>query len=140
MSIWKRHDSLESLNKLCSDCAIAHLGIKLTNRGDDWLEATMPIDERTTQPMGWLHGGVSCVLAETVGSIAGYCCVEDPYVTVGLEINASHLRPISHGVVTARATPARIGRSVQVWNIDLRDDDGKLCCQSRLTLSVVVAK
>ena len=140
MSIWKRQNSLESLNELCDSCAISHLGIKFTQRGDDWLEATMTIDERTTQPMGWLHGGVSCVLAETVGSMAGFCCVDDPYVTVGLEINASHLRPVRGGLVTARATPVRIGRTVHVWNIDIKNSDGDLCCQSRLTLSVVTAK
>ncbi len=138
MSIWKKEIDLAQLNDGCQNCAVSHLGIKFTAFGEDWLEATMPINEKTIQPMGWLHGGVSCVLAETIGSLAGYCCVEEPFVTVGSEINASHLRPMKEGdCARARAKPLKIGRTLHVWEIDIFNQANKLCCRSRLTLAVI---
>lgn len=138
MSIWKREFSLEDLNQGCKNCAIEHLGIEFTGKGDDWLEATMPVNEKTMQPVGILHGGVSAALAETVGSLAGYCCTEEGQIVVGAEINASHLRPAKKGgFVIGKAYPCKIGRTLQVWQIDIRDQDDKLCCVSRLTLSVI---
>lgn len=137
MTIWKRKLSLSEMNQLCANCAVAHLGIELTAQGENWLEATMSVDNRTTQPMGLLHGGVSVALAETVGSLAGLLCLEEPHVVVGTDINASHLRPVKSGIVTARATPLRLGKRTQVWQIDIRDSQENLCCTSRLTLSVI---
>ena len=95
------------------------------------------MDPRTIQPMGFLHGGISVALAETVASMAGFCCVEEKQAVVGLDINASHLRPVTSGNVSARATPIRLGKSVQVWQIEIQDEQHKLCCTSRLTLSVI---
>lgn len=137
MHIWKRHYSLEQLNQQGEHCAVGHLGILITEQGDDYLKATMPVDHRTTQPQGFLHGGVSAALAETVGSIAGFCCVEEGKSVVGVEINASHLRPVRSGLITAIAKPVRLGATLQVWQIDIRDQQDKLCCSSRLTLSVI---
>ena len=137
MSIWKRHLTLAQMNELGSRCSLAHLGIEFIAQGEDWLEATMPVDQHTKQPMGLLNGGVSVALAESVGSLAGFLCVEEPQAVVGTDINASHLRPVRDGFVTARATPIRLGKRVQVWQIDIRDQQDKLCCSSRLTLSVI---
>ncbi|WP_040976294.1 hotdog fold thioesterase [Necropsobacter massiliensis] len=137
MTIWKKALTLQQLNQMNAHCAVAHLGILFSAQGDNWLEATMPVDRRTTQPMGFLHGGISAALAETVASMAAFCCVDEPYGVVGLEINASHLRPVKTGSVTARATPIRLGKSTQFWQIDIKDQTDKLCCSSRLTVSVV---
>lgn len=137
MSIWKKNFTLEQLNQVGLHCAVAHLGIEITERGEDYLKATMPVDHRTTQPQGFLHGGISAALAETVGSLAGFCCVDTQQAVVGVEINASHLRPVRTGWVTATATPIRLGTSLQVWQIDIQDQQDKLCCVARLTLSVV---
>lgn len=137
MTIWKRKLSLSEMNQLCANCAVGHLGIEFTAQGENWLEATMPVDNRTTQPMGLLHGGISVALAETVGSLAGLLCLEEPHAAVGMDINASHLRPVKSGKVTARAIPLRLGKRTQVWQIDIRDEQENLCCTSRLTLSVI---
>lgn len=137
MKIWKKTFTLEQLNQFNAQCAVGHLGIQFTAQGEDWLEATMPVDHRTTQPMGFLHGGISAALAETVGSMAGFCCVEENQVVVGLDINASHLRPVREGSVTARATPIRLGKTTQFWQIDIKDQADRLCCFAKLTLSVI---
>ena len=135
--MWKKHLTLEQLNQAGQNCAVSHLGIEITEQGEDYLQARMPIDQRTTQPHGFLHGGISAALAETVGSLAGFCCVEETQSVSGIEINASHLRPVRNGWVTATAKPIRIGTTLQVWEIEIHDQKGKLCCLSRLTLSVV---
>ena len=137
MKIWKKNYTLAQLNDFAANCAVAHLGIEFSAQGDDWLEAAMPIDHRTTQPMGYLHGGISCALAETVGSAAGFCCVNEDQAVLGAEINASHLRPVTKGKVTARATPIRLGKNIHVWQINIHDEEHKICCSSRLTLSVI---
>ncbi len=137
MTIWKKALTLQQLNQMSAHCAVAHLGILFSAQGDNWLEATMPVDQRTTQPMGFLHGGISAALAETVASMAAFCCVDEHCGVVGLEINASHVRPVRTGTVTARATPIRLGKSTQFWQIDIKDQTDKLCCSSRLTVSVV---
>lgn len=138
MSIWKREFTLNDLNNNTVGSAVAHLGIEFTAVGEDFLEAKMPVNERTMQPWGILHGGISAALAETVGSAAGYLCTEGEQGIVGSEINASHLRPAPKGsVVTARATAVKVGRTLQVWNIEIKDQDGKLCCISRLTNTVL---
>ncbi|MGV6989572.1 hotdog fold thioesterase [Testudinibacter sp. P80/BLE/0925] len=136
--IWNKPLTLQQLNQFCDNSAISHLGIQFSAKGDDWLEAQLTVDERSCQPMGYLHGGISATLAETVGSLAGFCCVSDEHFVVGTEINASHLRPVKKGTtVTARATPARLGKSTQVWLINLYDEQLQLCCTARLTLAVV---
>lgn len=137
MTIWKKNFSIEKMNEMNANCAVAHLGIRFTEKGDDWLAATMPVNQHTSQPMGFLHGGISAALAETVGSMAGFCCVEENQAVVGLEINASHLRAVKSGNVTAKAYPNRLGRTVQVWQIMIYNEAEQLCCSARLTLSVL---
>lgn len=142
MSIWQRDDiDLEALTRFGEASLHGRLGIVFTAIGEDWLEATMPVDQRTHQPFGRLHGGASVALAETVASVAG-ALVVDPAenAAVGLEINANHIRPVRDGLVTARATAEAIGRSTQVWTIRISDERGKLVCISRITLAVIPAR
>ena len=135
--IWQKNFTLENLNQLCSNSAVSHLGIEISAFGEDWIEATMPVDHRTTQPFGLLHGGISVALAETIGSLAGYLALEENKIAVGLDINAHHLRSVKQGIVTAKATPISLNRNIHVWQIDIRDEQDKLCCVSRLTLSIL---
>ena len=135
--IWQKNFTLENLNQLCSNSAVSHLGIEISAFGEDWIEATMPVDRRTTQPFGLLHGGISVALAETIGSLAGYLAIEENKIAVGLDINAHHLRSVKQGIVTAKATPISLNRNIHVWQIDIRDEQDKLCCVSRLTLSIL---
>ena len=135
--IWQKNFTLENLNQLCSNSAVSHLGIEISAFGEDWIEATMPVDHRTTQPFGLLHGGISVALAETIGSLAGYLAIEENKIEVGLDINAHHLRSVKQGIVTAKATPISLNRNIHVWQIDIRDEQDKLCCVSRLTLSIL---
>jgi uncharacterized protein (TIGR00369 family) len=118
---------------------VEHLGIQLTELGDDFLRGTMPVDHRTKQPYGLLHGGASVALAETLGSIAGNLAVRDPskHMVVGLEINANHLAAVTSGTVTGTARPLHVGRSTQVWEIRIEDAMGRMSCVSRITLAVV---
>lgn len=136
---WKQQFSLETLNQTGTKTMVEHLGIEFTGFGEDFLEAYMPVDHRTVQPMGLLHGGASCVLAETLGSVASILCVEDmdKETVVGVEINANHLRPATKGVVKGRVSPVRIGRRLHVWNIEIKDEAGRLICVSRITIAVV---
>ncbi len=130
--------SLDELNRLSRGTLIDHLGIVFTGAGEDWLQATMPVDERTRQPYGLLHGGASVVLAETLGSSAGNLCVDTAsQVCVGLEINANHLRAVRSGMVTGTARALHVGRTTQVWEIRIENEAGKPVCISRLTLAVV---
>lgn len=137
MMIWFKEYQLETLNGLRNANMAGHLGIQFTEIGDSHLTARMPVDERTKQAFGILHGGASCVLAETVGSVASWMCI-DPIQkrAVGLEINANHLRPVTEGYVTAVCKPVQTGRSIHVWNIEIFKDDGKLSCVSRLTCAI----
>lgn len=136
--IWKRHLTLDELNATSDNTMVAHLGIVYTRLGDDVLEAEMPVDTRTHQPFGLLHGGASVVLAESIGSMAAYLCVDtSKYYCVGLEVNANHLRGVRSGRVTAVARAVHIGRSTQVWDIRLSNEEGKPTCISRLTMAVV---
>ena len=115
-----------------------HLGIEVVDCGDDWLRARMPVDDRTRQPFGRLHGGASVALAETVGSIAANWCVDQAIsVAVGQEINANHIRPAYDGWVIATARPEALGRTSQVWTIRIEDEAGKLVCISRFTVAVI---
>ena len=137
MSIWKKNTNLARLNALSEDTLIAHLGIEYTQIGDDFIQATMPVDSRTRQPHGLLHGGASVVLAETLGSVAANLAVAQDKVCVGLEINASHLRSVKSGTVTGIAKAVRIGYSAQVWQIEISNERQQLICTSRLTVSVI---
>ena len=139
-AVFRAPVSLEQLNTLSRNTVIAQLGIVFTAAGDDWLQATMPVDARTHQPYGILHGGASVVLAETLGSSAGNLCVDTAeQVCVGLEINANHVRAKRDGVVTGTARAIHVGRSTQLWDIRIEDEQGRLVCTSRLTLAVVAA-
>jgi 1,4-dihydroxy-2-naphthoyl-CoA hydrolase len=134
--IWRKEVSLQKLNILSSNTLVKHLGIEFTELGEDFLVATMKVDNRTHQPFGLLHGGASVVLAESVASMAGNMAVDDSRYCVGLEINANHVRPVRNGWVTATAKPLALGRTTQVWDIQIVNDSGKLVCVSRLTLAV----
>lgn len=115
-----------------------HLGIVFVAAGKDWLELRMPVDGRTRQPYGRLHGGASVALAETAGSVAGMLCVDSArFVVVGMEINANHVRPVRDGWVHATARPEALGRTTQVWSIRIVDEEGRLACISRLTTAVI---
>lgn len=141
MSIWFIRPSLEDMQKRGENTMVPFLGIEITEVGDDYLKATMPVDHRTKQPLGLLHGGASCVLAESVGSIAAnYCVDHTKYFAVGLDINANHLRSVREGLVTATAKPFHMGKTTQVWEIKIENDEGKLVCISRLTMAVVEKK
>ncbi|MEW7311248.1 1,4-dihydroxy-2-naphthoyl-CoA hydrolase [Buttiauxella gaviniae] len=135
--IWRREVSLEALNKMGADNMVEHVGIVFTRISDNELEATMPVDNRTRQPFGLLHGGASVVLAETLGSVAGYLCTEGEQKIVGLEVNANHLRSAREGIVRGVCTAVHVGRRHQVWQIEISDEQGRLCCTSRLTTAVV---
>ena len=129
--------TLDTLNALSRGTAMEPLGIVFTAIGPDWLSATMPVDARTRQPHGLLHGGASVLLAETLGSTAGGICVPDGQRVVGIEINANHLRGVREGIVSGTARPLHLGRSTQVWEIRIEDGAGRLVCVSRLTLAVI---
>ncbi|NDJ57313.1 1,4-dihydroxy-2-naphthoyl-CoA hydrolase [Enterobacteriaceae bacterium 4M9] len=135
--IWKREVTLEALNAFNQDCMVGLLDIRFVRIGDDELEATMPVDNRTRQPFGQLHGGASVVLAESLGSVAGWLCTEGEQKVVGLEVNANHLRSAREGTVRGVCRALHTGRRHQVWQIDIFDDQGRMCCSSRLTTAVV---
>lgn len=138
-SIWKSPATLAQLEELGRNTTSEHLGIRITEIGSDFLRGTVPVDARTVQPMGRLHGGINVVLAETLGSVAANMAVDtSKYFCVGQEINANHLRGVSKGLVTGTARAVYIGRSSQVWSIELVDDRGRLSCISRLTMAVVM--
>ena len=134
--MWKKSTDLAQINAMSAQCAVGHMGIEITEIGVDYLVGTMPVDHRTQQPFGLLHGGASVVLAETLGSLAGNLCVDDGFVCVGLEVNANHLRAVRQGKVTGVAKPLQLGRTVQVWQIDIQDEQNRPVCTSRLTLVV----
>lgn len=136
--IWFRTVSLAELRSLSRNTLVDSLGIEFVEIGPDFLSGTMPVDHRTHQPMGILHGGASVALAETLGSLAAYMALDaSKFHGVGMEINANHLRPVSDGKVLGRAAPLHLGRRSQVWQIDIRDVRERLVCVARLTLAVV---
>jgi uncharacterized protein (TIGR00369 family) len=137
MRLWKQDISLAALQATGANTAVSHLGIEFTEVGDDYLVARVPVNRQTCQPYGLLHGGVSVVLAETLGSCGAAFSVPLGTRVVGLEVNANHLRGVQEGWVTATARPVHLGRTTQVWQIELRDDQGRLSCTSRLTMAVL---
>ena len=136
--IWFSEFSPENLNDRPKNHLGGLLDIQFTEVGEDFLTATMPVDERTHQPAGILHGGASVVLAETLGSIASYMCINpERFQAVGLEINANHLRPVKSGKVTGICKPLHIGAKTHVWEIKIYDDRGKMNCISRITVAII---
>jgi len=135
---FRQRPDLAALNARNQGNAVGHLGIVFTEQGEDFLRGTMPVDARTLQPYGLLHGGASVLLAETLGSMAANLCLEDPSQgqAVGLEINANHLRAMTEGTVVGTARPVHVGRSTQVWEIRIEDEQGRPVCVSRLTLAM----
>jgi 1,4-dihydroxy-2-naphthoyl-CoA hydrolase len=140
MTIWQKPISVELLTQLHIGTAVAHLGIEFLAVGDDTITARVPVDARTLQPYGLLHGGVSVVLAETLGSCGAAFASPEGVRSVGLDINANHLRAATSGWVTGTTRPIHRGRSTQVWHIDLHNDAGQLTCVSRITMAMLAAK
>ncbi|HIA06838.1 MAG TPA: hotdog fold thioesterase [Flavobacteriales bacterium] len=138
MSIWNTEESLENVRKLEKGNILEHLEIEVVEIGDDFVRGKMPVDHRTHQPLGILHGGASVVLAESLGSIASNLVVDSTkQYAVGMEVNANHLRPVSKGYVHGTAKAVHIGRKSHVWSIEITNDEGKMVCMSRLTMMVV---
>ena len=137
-AIWHRRPTLADLQAMSRATAVEHLGIEFTDVGDDCLTARMPVDNRTIQPHGLLHGGASVLLAETLGSAAAHCCVDaGAALIVGIEINANHVRGVRAGWVHGTARPLHIGRTTQLWEVRVVDDTARLVCISRLTIGVM---
>lgn len=138
MSLWRTQPNIEQLNAIQKNTIGEQLDIRFESFDDDSLTASIVVDHRTHQPYGLLHGGASVVLAESVGSMAAYLCIDpSKFYCVGLEVNANHLRGVRSGRVTAVARAIHIGRTTQVWDIRLTTEDGKASCVSRLTMAVV---
>ncbi len=137
--IWFKDYEMSYLEGVRNANMSTHIGIEFTELGTDFLCARMPVDERTQQPFGILHGGASCVLAETLGSVAAWMTIDpDKYRAVGLEINANHIRAVTDGAVTGKCTPLHVGRRTQVWQTDITEDaTGKRVCVSRMTVAII---
>lgn len=138
MAIWKQSVDLDRINAWNRNTLVDHLGMQVTEIGDDHVRGTMPVDKRTIQPFGLLHGGASVALAESLGSLAANLVLDvDKEMAVGLDINANHIRAVTSGHVTGTARPLHLGRSTQVWEIRIEDEEQNLVCISRLTMAVV---
>ena len=135
--LFRRTTTLAELNALSRDTAMVPLGIVFSEIGPDYLRATMPVDARTRQPLGILHGGISVLLAETLGSCGAACASPPGHRALGLDINANHLRSVTEGWVTGIARPVHTGRTTHVWQIELTDDKGRLTCVSRITMAIL---
>ena len=140
MTIWQKPISIEFLTQNAHDTAISHLGIEFIEIGDDFLRGRVPVDKRTVQPFGLLHGGVSVVLAETLGSVGAMYASPEGHRAVGLDINANHLRAATTGWVTGTARPIHRGRTTQVWQIEMADDAGNAVCISRITMAMLLPR
>lgn len=139
--IWTQKPTLELLKKISLNTMVEHLGMEFTEIGDDYMIAKMPVDHRTKQPAGLLHGGAFVSLAETMGSVASVFCLSvDTKMPVGIEINANHLKSATSGYVWGKVTPIRVGQSLHVWNIEIHNDKKETVCVSRLTVMVVDRK
>ena len=137
MRIWKKDVSVDELTRSHAKTAVDRLGIEFLEVGDDFIRARVPVDERTVQPFRILHGGASVVLAETLGSCGAHYSAPEGHRAVGLDINANHIRSASSGWVTGTARAVHIGRTTQVWQIDMTNDAGQLTCVSRITMAVL---
>jgi 1,4-dihydroxy-2-naphthoyl-CoA hydrolase len=141
MIIWHQPYTLEQAQQRVAGTMIDHIGIAITEVGDDFLKGTMPVDHRTVQPMRILHGGASVTLAETLGSLAATLVIDnEKKFCVGLDINANHIRAVKDGLVTGIAKPLHIGYSTQVWSIEITDEQNRLVCISRITMAVLDRK
>ena len=141
MSLWKQPADLARLNGWSANTMMEALGIRITAVGDDWLSGSMPVDSRTHQPYGLLHGGASVALAETLGSTAAMLTLDpEKELAVGLDINANHIRGVRSGTVTGTAKALHIGRTTQVWEIRIENEEGALVCISRITMAVIPAR
>ena len=142
MAIWfDKNVSVESLKPLGKETMAEYIGIEWEEIGNDFLRAKMPVDQRTQQPHGLLHGGASCVLAETIGSVASYLVIDpSEFYCVGIEINANHIRSAKEGFVYGKCSPLHIGSSTHVWDIRITNEEGKLICISRLTVAIMKKK
>jgi 1,4-dihydroxy-2-naphthoyl-CoA hydrolase len=141
MPIFKPGITLEALNKMSANTMVDHLGIIYTALGEDYLEAKMPVDHRTHQPLGLLHGGASVALAETLGSVAAMCCLDTGLqYPVGLEINANHIKSVREGFVIGRVTAVHIGKKTHVWEIRINTEKKELVCISRITMAIIDKK
>lgn len=141
MSIWFTQATPEELNSGSTYTMVQHIGIEFIEVGEDWIKARMPVDQRTIQPFGLLHGGASVTLAESLGSVAANLCVDtEKKMCVGLEINANHVRSVRSGYVYGITKPIHIGSSTQLWEIQIRDEEDRLVCVSRLTMAVLDKK
>lgn len=137
-AIWHRRPTPAALQAMARGTAIEHLGIEFVEVGDDWISARMPVDARTIQPYGLLHGGVSVALAETLGSAAAHHCVDDStFLPVGIQISANHVRGVRQGFVHGVTRALHLGRTVHLWEIRIANDAGQLVCASNLTVSIV---
>lgn len=137
MSIWQRPATLEQLNQGSKETLVEHIGIRFTVLADDRIEAVMPVDTRTRQPFGLLHGGASVALAESLGSMAGWLCSLPGQNVVGIDINATHLRALYSGSVRGVCRALHLGGLNQVWQIEIYDPRDRLCCISRLTTAII---
>ena len=137
MSIWKKRIDLETLNAASEGRANGVLGIHISEIGDDFVRGELEVEPRTHQPFGLLHGGVSCVLAETLGSVAGSLACEEGFTIVGVDINATHMNAVRSGKIIGTARPLKLGRRMQFWTIDIATEDGRPVCAARLTTAVV---
>jgi 1,4-dihydroxy-2-naphthoyl-CoA hydrolase len=137
MSLWKRPVDPAAFNNASQGSAADVLGIRVTEVGDDFIRGELNVERRTHQPYGLLHGGVSCVLAETLGSIAGMLTCDDGFAVVGVDINATHMNSVRGGKVIGTARPLKLGRRMQFWSIDIATEDGKPVCAARLSVAVV---
>ncbi|MCB1845562.1 MAG: hotdog fold thioesterase [Halioglobus sp.] len=139
MTAWKKAIDLTAINAMSSRVAPGLAGIEFIEIGPDFLIARMPVEARTHQPFGLLHGGMSCVLAETMGSTGSYLAIDDQSLPVGTDINASHVRGVKSGWVTGIARPIKLGRRMHFWAIDISDDESRRVCAARLTVAIVKA-
>ena len=141
MPLFNPNLTLEMLNNMFAKTMMEHIGIEITRFGEDFIEARMPVDHRTHQPMGLLHGGASVTLAETLGSMASVCCLDiNKQYCVGLEINANHIKSVREGFVTGITKPIHIGKKTQVWEIRITNEQQELVCISRITMAVIDRK
>jgi 1,4-dihydroxy-2-naphthoyl-CoA hydrolase len=140
MRVWKKHIDLEELTQSHIGTAVDHLGMEFLEVGDDFIRARVPVDKRTKQPFGLLHGGVSVVLAEALGSCGAHYASPEGHRAVGLDINANHLKGATSGWVTGITRPVHIGRTTHVWQIDMRNDAGEMTCVSRITMAVLAPR
>jgi uncharacterized protein (TIGR00369 family) len=137
MNIWKKEITPDLVNKFCEDTLVSHLNINITQVTENSLIGTMPVDKTTKQPLGILHGGANCVIAESLGSIAANFALEDPNYAVGLNISTQHIKAVRRGLITAVASPVHLGRTTHIWNIDTFNEAKQLTSTTRLTMMIM---